>query len=195
MDIIIASNNKNKVREIKQILAGSFDNFYSLQEVGIDIDIEETGTTFFENALLKAKTIADITGKVCIADDSGLMVDVLDGKPGVYSARFAGEPCNDKNNNEKLLSLLKEYPYSKKTAKFVSTIVVYYPNNTYITASGEVKGHILTKYRGNGGFGYDPLFYADELEKTFGEASQEEKNAISHRARALQGIKDKLWKL
>ena len=192
MDLIIASNNKNKVIEIKQILAGSFDNFYSLKDIGLDIDIEETGTTFLENSLIKAKAIADITGKVCIADDSGLMVDVLGGDPGVYSARFAGEPCNDNNNNEKLLQLLKDYPYKERTAKFVSCIVLYYPSGKYLSATGEVKGHILDAYRGNGGFGYDPLFYADELNKTFGEASSTEKNQISHRARALAKLKEQL---
>ena len=192
MDLVIASNNKNKVREIKQILSKDFDNFYSLKDLGINIDIEETGTTFFENSMIKAKTIADMTGKVCIADDSGLMVDVLNGDPGVYSARFAGEPCNDENNNKKLLNLLKDYTYEEKTAKFVSCIVLYYPNGKYVTATGEVKGHILTEYHGNGGFGYDPLFYCDELGKTFGEAEQSEKNKVSHRARALQGLKDQL---
>ena len=192
MDLIIASNNKNKVREIKEILSGSFDNFYSLKDIGLDIDIEETGETFFENSLIKAKTIAEITGKVCIADDSGLMVDVLDGKPGVYSARFAGEPCNDTKNNEKLIHLLKNYSYEQKTAKFVSCIVLYYPNGKYITSTGEVKGHILDNYRGNGGFGYDPLFFADELSKTFGEATSVEKNKISHRARALEDLKSKI---
>lgn len=192
MDLIIASNNKNKVREIKEILDNEFDNFYSLKDIGLDIDIEETGETFFENSLIKAKTIADITGKVCIADDSGLMVDVLGGKPGVYSARFAGEPCNDENNNKKLLELLKGYSYEEKTAKFVSCIVLYFPNGEYITSTGEVKGHILTEYHGNGGFGYDPLFFADELGKTFGEATSEEKNKISHRARALEDLKSKV---
>ena len=192
MDLIIASNNKNKVREIKQILGDSFDNYYSLKELGLDIDIEETGSTFLENSLIKAKTIADMTGKVCIADDSGLMVDVLGGDPGVYSARFAGEPCNDENNNQKLLGLLKDYTYEEKTAKFVSCIVLYYPGGKYLTATGEVKGHMLTEYHGNGGFGYDPLFYCDELNETFGEASQESKNKVSHRARALKGLKDQL---
>lgn len=192
MELVIASNNQNKIREIKQIIGDKFDKIYSLKELGIDIEIEETGTTFFENSLIKAKAITELTNKASLADDSGLMVDVLDGAPGVYSARFSGEPCNDYNNNQKLLSLLEGYNYEDKTAKFVSAIVLYYPNGEYLTVSGEVKGHILTEYHGDGGFGYDPLFYCDELGETFGEASQEAKNRVSHRARALDELRKQL---
>lgn len=192
MELVIASNNKNKIREIKQIVGDKFTRIYSLKELGIEVEIEETGKTFFENSLIKAKAICEMTNMASLADDSGLMVDVLNGEPGVYSARFAGEPCNDYENNQKLLKLLEKFSYEQKTAKFVSSIVLYMPNGEYIEADGEVHGHILTEYHGNGGFGYDPLFYSDELRKTFGEATREEKNSVSHRARALEALSKKL---
>lgn len=156
------------------------------------MDVEETGATFFENSLIKAKAITEITGKASLADDSGLVVDVLGGAPGVYSARFAGEPCNDENNNDKLLKLLEGVKYEDKTARFVSVVTLYYPNGEYVFSEGSVEGHVLSERRGDGGFGYDPLFYCDKLGKTFGEASQEEKNLLSHRANALSELRKKL---
>ena len=133
-----------------------------------------------------------ITGKPAIADDSGLVVDYLDGAPGVYSARFAGEECNDDKNNDKLLGLMEGVPYEERTAHFVSVVTLVYPDGEIISASGECPGHILTERRGNGGFGYDPLFLADELGKTFAEIDMEEKNTVSHRARALAKLGDLL---
>lgn len=192
MELVIASNNQNKIREIKQIIGDKFTKIYSLKELGVEVDVEETGATFFENSLIKAKAITEITGKASLADDSGLVVDVLGGAPGVYSARFAGEPCNDENNNDKLLKLLEGVKYEDKTARFVSVVTLYYPNGEYVFSEGSVEGHVLSERRGNGGFGYDPLFYCDKLGKTFGEASQEEKNMVSHRANALSELRKKL---
>lgn len=192
MELVIASNNQNKIREIKQIIGDKFTKIYSLKEIGVEVDVEETGATFFENSLIKAKAITEITGKASLADDSGLVVDVLGGAPGVYSARFAGEPCNDENNNDKLLKLLEGVKYEDKTARFVSVVTLYYPNGEYVFSEGSVEGHVLSERRGDGGFGYDPLFYCDKLGKTFGEASQEEKNLVSHRANALSELRKKL---
>lgn len=192
MDLVIASNNQKKIREIKQIIGDKFTKIYSLKELGVEVDVEETGATFFENSLIKAKAITEITGKASLADDSGLVVDVLGGAPGVYSARFAGEPCNDENNNDKLLKLLEGVKYEDKTARFVSVVTLYYPNGEYVFSEGSVEGHVLSERRGDGGFGYDPLFYCDKLGKTFGEASQEEKNLVSHRANALSELRKKL---
>jgi len=145
----------------------------------------EDGKTFADNSYKKAFTIMRITGKPAIADDSGLVVDCLDGAPGVWSARFAGEPCDDDKNNDKLLDLMKDVPYEKRTAHFVSCVTLVYPNGEIISAQGECPGHILFERRGTGGFGYDPLFLPDELDKTFAEINMEEKNTVSHRARAL----------
>lgn len=192
MELVIASNNQNKIREIKQIIGDKFTKIYSLKELGVEVNVEETGATFFENSLIKAKAITEITGKASLADDSGLVVDVLGGAPGVYSARFAGEPCNDENNNDKLLKLLEGVKYEDKTARFVSVVTLYYPNGEYVFSEGSVEGHVLSERRGDGGFGYDPLFYCDKLGKTFGEASQEEKNLVSHRANALSELRKKL---
>ena len=195
MDAIVATNNKNKLKEIKAYLQGHFDSIKSLKEVGIDIDIEETGTTFLENSIIKAKTISKMTNAVAIADDSGLCVDALNGAPGVYSARFAGEPCDDLKNNEKLLATLEQkgvISYKDRTAHYTSVIVIYYPDDHYISGEGKVEGHILDHYEGDGGFGYDPLFFCDELNKTFAQVTLEEKNTVSHRARALDDVLKKL---
>lgn len=189
-DLIIASNNKNKIREIKAIFTGIFENVYSLADKGIDIEIEETGSTFIENATIKAKTISDMTGMVTLADDSGLEVLALNGEPGVYSARYAGEPCDDEANNTKLLDVMKDI--TDRRAKFTSAVVLYFPDGKVLSATGSTDGTILYKGEGNGGFGYDPLFMSSELCKTFGIATAEEKNQISHRARALENLKNLL---
>ncbi len=197
MDAVVATNNKHKLEEIKLYLKDRFDNIYSLKECGINIEIEENGTTFLENAKIKASTIAKMTKKVAIADDSGLCVDALNGDPGVYSARFAGEPCNDENNNQKLLKVLADKhidDYNARSAHYTSVVVIYYPDDKFIFGEGKVEGHILKEYVGNGGFGYDPLFYCDEIKKTFAQITMEEKNKVSHRARALEDVLKKLWK-
>ena len=197
MDAIVATNNMHKLAEIKLYLKDHFDNILSLKDANINIDIEETGTTFLENSLIKAKTISKMTNMVAIADDSGLCVDALNGDPGVYSARFAGEPCNDKNNNEKLLRELEKVnalSNDERCAHYTSVVVIYYPDDRYIFGEGKVDGHILKEYVGNGGFGYDPLFFCDELQKTFAQITMEEKNSVSHRARALEDVLKKIWR-
>ena len=190
MELVIASNNKHKVQEIKTILAGKFDKIYSLADLSINVDPEETATTFLGNAMIKAQTIAACTDKAVIADDSGLEVTALNGAPGVYSARYAGEPVSDLNNNAKLLSELQGI--KDRSARFVTTMVLLFPDGKTIVGVGEVKGEILTELKGKHGFGYDPLFYSRELGKTFGEATDEEKNSVSHRSRALKSILEQL---
>lgn len=185
MKIAIATNNPGKLREIRAILGGFFDEALSLSDLGIDIDIEETGTTLTENALIKARTIRDLTGLPALADDSGLMVDALGGAPGVYSARYAGEEHDDKKNNALLLKNLEGKP---RDAKFCSVIALCYPDGRELTAEGSAPGVILEEERGTGGFGYDPLFFSPELGKTFAEATPEQKNSVSHRSRALRAM-------
>lgn len=192
MELVIASNNINKIKEIKNILGDFFENVYSLKDIGLDVDVEETGKTFFENAMIKAKTICQLTNKVALADDSGLRVDFLNGEPGVYSARYAGEEHDDEKNIDKLL-LTMEKTIDRK-ANFTSTIVVYYPNGSYVSADGVVYGEITTERQGTNGFGYDPIFFSYELNKTFGQASDQEKNKVSHRGKALEKIRELLSK-
>ena len=194
--IVCASHNPNKVVEIEKITKEFGFDVITRDEAGVPLmfDIIEDGKTFADNSYKKAFTIMRITGKPAIADDSGLVVDYLDGAPGVYSARFAGEECNDDKNNDKLLGLMEDVPYEERTAHFVSVVTLVYPDGEIISASGECPGHILTERRGNGGFGYDPLFLADELGKTFAELDMEEKNTVSHRARALAKLGDLLKK-
>ena len=192
MELVIASNNINKIKEIKNILGDFFENVYSLKDIGLDVDVEETGKTFFENAMIKAKTICQLTNKVALADDSGLRVDFLNGGPGVYSARYAGEEHDDEKNIDKLL-LTMEKTIDRK-ANFTSTIVVYYPNGNYVSADGVVYGEITTERQGTNGFGYDPIFFSYELNKTFGQASDQEKNKVSHRGKALEKIRELLSK-
>lgn len=190
--IILASNNKHKVDEIKKILKDFPYEVVSLSDAGIDVEVEEDGKTFEENAYKKAKEIMELTGHAALADDSGLEVFALDGAPGVYSARFAGEHGNHKKNNMKLLEMLKDVPEERRGARFVSTIVLVTPDGDKIVARGEIEGKIGYSEKGTGGFGYDPLFIVPELNKTFAELSPEEKNAISHRARALMNLREKL---
>lgn len=190
--IILASNNKHKIEEIKSIFKNFPYEIISLKEAGIDIDVIEDGETFEENAYKKAKEIMDVSGEATLADDSGLEVFALDGKPGVYSARFGGEHGNDRKNNLKLLELLKNTPEEERGAQFVSVIVLLTPGRDKIVARGEVKGVIGYEEKGENGFGYDPLFIIPELNKTFAELIAEEKNSISHRARALDVLKNKL---
>lgn len=190
MDVIIASNNKHKIIEIKQILGNCFNRIYSLAERGIEIDVEETGSTFRDNAYLKAEAVCKISGLPALADDSGLSVDALDGAPGVFSARYSGLHATDEENNKLLLKRLEGV--EERTAKFVSVVALVFPDGRKIDAKGETKGKILTVADGEGGFGYDPLFFSDELSKSFGRASSEEKNAVSHRSKALKNLVKKL---
>ena len=153
----------------------------------VDIEIEENGSTFYENALIKAKTISDMINLPVLADDSGLMVDALNGAPGIYSARYAGDGI-DEHNNQKLLEVLKGE--TNRNAKFVCSMVLYFPNGKILSTYGETKGLILDEPSGEEGFGYDPLFYSLDLNKSLGIASFEEKNTISHRYRALKQMKE-----
>ncbi|SKA79771.1 XTP/dITP diphosphohydrolase [Clostridium sp. USBA 49] len=193
--LIIASNNEHKIKEIKAILSEFPIDIISLKEAGINIDIEEDGTTFIENAYKKASEIFKIK-KDCmvLSDDSGLSVDALGGAPGVYSARFAGEHGNDEKNNKKLLSLLKGKSFDERKAKFISAIVLIIDENTVIKVQGEVEGYIKEEPAGEKGFGYDPLFYFPKLNKTFAQMSEEEKNSVSHRAKALRKLQEELRK-
>jgi XTP/dITP diphosphohydrolase len=187
--VVLASNNQHKLKEIYQILKDFDYELISMKDTGLDIEIEENGSTFEENSLIKAKAVSEQLGVITIADDSGLMVNALDGAPGVYSARYAGEPSNTENNNQKLLQALKDVPEEKRGAKFVSVITMYDPNGQTLVARGEAHGHIGYEYKGQHGFGYDPLFIDEHSGKTFAELSEEEKNAISHRAKALEKLR------
>lgn len=187
-ELIIASNNKHKIVEIKAILGDFFSNIYSLSDKNINVEIEETGSTFEENAIIKAKYIAQMTGIPALSDDSGLEVNALGGAPSIYSARYAGEPSDSNKNNEKLLKEMDGI--TDRRANFTSVIAICYPDGKIITAKGATYGRILTQPQGENGFGYDPLFFSDDLNKCFGVATSEEKNAVSHRGRALQNLKE-----
>ena len=185
---LLASNNAGKLREFREIF--SEDTILSLKEVSLEIEVEEDGTTFEENAIKKAREIAKISGMTAIADDSGLCVDALDGAPGVYSARYAGEDATDRQRIEKLLKEMKNL--SNRTARFVSVVALCTPDGEIVTACGECEGEILQEALGEGGFGYDPVFYVKEFDQTFGQITGEEKNSISHRGRAIRALKKKL---
>ena len=187
MEIIVAaSRNKHKIDEIEAITKKFGMSIISRDDAGVPkIEIEEDGETFEENSYKKAYEIMKMCGKITIADDSGLMVDYLGGAPGVYSARFAGEDGNDAKNNEKLISLLEDVPYKERRAKFVSVITMVYPDGETLVARGECHGHVIDAPVGENGFGYDPLFVPDGFQRTFAQLSPEEKNEISHRAKAL----------
>lgn len=193
--IVVASNNKHKIDEIKTILKDLNIQVLSLNEVGITIEVEETGSTFIENAYIKSKEIYDLLkdkGYWVLSDDSGLSVDALNGAPGVFSARFAGEHGNDKKNNEKLLKLMENIEDEKRSARFVCAMVLIIDENKVIKVQGEVEGYILREEVGENGFGYDPLFFTKAFNKSFGELSNEEKNIISHRGNALEKLKKQL---
>ena len=193
MRAVLASKNAHKLEEISRIVE-QFDLQLVLQsELGIDVDVEETGTTFEENSMLKARAVMEKSGLPAIADDSGLMVDALDGAPGIYSARFGGDRCHsDRERYEYLLSLLETVPEERRTARFVSVITLLYPDGSAVVARGECPGVILRAPRGENGFGYDPVFFFEEDGKTMAEMAPERKNEISHRARALQTLAAKL---
>ena len=187
--LVIASGNKGKLKEIKEILGGLFE-VVSMAELGFNEDIDETGSTFFENALIKAKAVAMALNENVLADDSGLMVESLNGDPGVHSARYSGEHGNDENNRKLLLKNLENK--ENRRAKFVSSVVLYRKDGSYIDGYGETHGSILFEETGTNGFGYDCLFLSDDLKKSFGVATAEEKNLISHRFRAIQDLYQKL---
>ena len=187
MKVLLASRNQGKIKEIKVLLSEYIKDIevLSLDDVGYFGEIEENGTTFEENAIIKANVGAQL-GYICIADDSGLSVDALDGAPGVYSARYSGYHANDEDNNTKLLSELKNIPFEKRTARYVCVIACVFPDGRKIVVRETCEGKILSEYRGDGGFGYDPLFYVDKFGKTFAELSMQEKNTESHRGKAMR---------
>lgn len=193
MKVVLASGNKKKIKELREILGEVFGDeleVLSLADVGLDGDIEENGASFAENSQIKANVAAS-SGYIGIADDSGLVVDALDGAPGIYSARYAGEHGNDAANNAKLLCELDGVPEEKRGAAFVCAVACVFPDGRQpIVVEGRCPGVILTAPRGENGFGYDPLFYIPGLGKSFAELSPEEKNAISHRGRALRKFAD-----
>lgn len=190
MEIVLATHNKNKLLELTKILDGMFSELRVLtaDDVGIS-DIEENGTTFEENAMIKAKAVWK-EGRIAIADDSGLCVNALNGVPGVYSARYAGEPCNNECNNAKLLSELSNK--SDRSAYFNCTIACILPSGKSFTVNGRADGVILNAPSGNGGFGYDPLFFSNDAQKSFAELTMDEKNAVSHRGHALEALRKML---
>ena len=189
MKIIAATKNKNKLREFGEILRGF--EIISQEDAGIDIDVEETGATFEENSLLKAQAIYDATGIAAVADDSGLCVDALGGEPGIYSARYGGEGLTDPERVQILLKNMENIPEGKRTARFVSVITMV-DEKGILTARGECEGKITDAPKGENGFGYDPVFYVEQYKKTMAEISSEEKNAISHRGKALEIFAKKL---
>lgn len=192
MKLIIASNNAHKLAEIKAILGGRFEPILSLREAGIRHETVEDGDTFLANAEKKAREIAEISGCCALADDSGLCVDALGGAPGVYSARFSGVHGDDAANNRLLLEKLKDVPEEARGARFVCAMALVRPDGSAVFAEGELPGRITREERGANGFGYDPLFYLPERKCTTAQLPPEEKNRVSHRARALRALLEKL---
>ncbi|WIF94081.1 XTP/dITP diphosphatase [Caminicella sporogenes] len=191
--IVLASKNKHKLQEIKEILKELNIELVSMDDVGLEsLEIIEDGNIFEENSMKKAVTVMEKTNLIALADDSGLEVDYLDGRPGVYSSRFAGENATDDENNKKLLESLKDVDFNKRTARFVSVISVVRPDGKKLVVRGECEGIIGFGKKGTNGFGYDPLFIVPEYNKTFAQLGPEIKNKISHRAKALEKLRREL---
>lgn len=192
--IVFATGNQGKMREIQQIMGDMDVTILSMKEAGIESDVEETGTTFEENAILKAKAAAAGTSYIVLADDSGLEIDYLGGEPGIYSARYMGEDTSYEIKNQNLLKRLEGVEDEKRSARFVCAIAACFPDGMVLTTKGVVEGRIAWQPAGEGGFGYDPIFYLPEYGATSAELSAEEKNAVSHRGRALRAMKEELKK-
>ena len=191
MRLILASNNKNKLREFKQLVEGMDIELLSQSEAGLHLDVEETGTTFEENACLKAKAVTDALGCAAVADDSGLVVDALGGEPGVYSARYGpGHDASDADRYNYLLNKLGDE--KNRSARFVCCICCTMPDGTVLRSRGECEGEIMHGPKGDGGFGYDPVFKPDAVERGMAELTPDEKNAISHRGKALRAFAGEL---
>ena len=194
--IIVATQNKGKVKEIKEMLADLQVEVKTMSEAGIDIDIEENGTTFEANAIIKAEAIAAMKPEaIVIADDSGLEIDYLNKEPGVYSARYLGKDTSYDIKNQIILERLQNVPREQRTARYICSIAMSSQNETTITTTGILEGYIGYEPQGTNGFGYDPIFYVEGLDSSAAMLSMEEKNAISHRAKALQAIKKELLKV
>lgn len=184
--LLLGTRNQGKKKEMQEILEDLPIKIITLEDIEKLPDIVEDGTSFVENAAKKARQTAALSGYICLADDSGLEVDALDGKPGIYSARFAGEDADDHRNNEKLLQMLQDIELEKRTARFVCAIAISDPAGNIRSVTGECIGHIALEPQGTSGFGYDPLFVPRDSEKSFAQLARGEKNAISHRANALK---------
>ena len=204
MIVCAATNNAGKLKELRRILTKCGHTVRSLRELGVNLDPEETGTTFAENAAIKARAFCEATGLPTVADDSGLCVDALDGAPGVFSARYAGEHGNDDANNQKLLAELSDVPEDKRSARFVSAVCFVTPDGRTLTVTGECPGMVGNTLRGENGFGYDPLFIPDSVglpngstapntaRRSYAELADDEKDAISHRGHALARLEAEL---
>lgn len=188
--IVAATNNKNKLREFIEILAPLGYKVLSLKDVNINIEIEETGSTFEENSLIKAQAIMQATGRAALADDSGLVVDSLGGEPGIYSARYC--EGTDKDRVMFLLEKMKDVPDSERTARFVSAVTLCFPDGDVIKAKGTCEGFITREPKGENGFGYDPIFYVEQYKRTLAEVTADQKNLISHRGNALFELQKQL---
>ncbi len=188
MKIIAATTNEGKVREFQEVLGEIGCQVVSMHSEGLDLEIEETGATYEENALIKARAVAMMCDEAVLADDSGLCVDALDGAPGLYSARFAGDGADDKDRNNKLLEAMEGE--ENRAAHYIASLALILPDGREITAEGRIDGEILAEELGTGGFGYDPLFYCTEIGKCFGIATPDEKNAVSHRGKALHKLSE-----
>lgn len=199
--LIVASNNEHKIKEIKEILKDLSLDIRSIKDENIFIDVEEDGKTFKENALKKAREIYKFLNNrnekdfIVMSDDSGLVVDILNGEPGVYSARYAGEHGNSKKNNEKLLKKLSEFSIEERKAYFICLVALINQEGKELTIEGKSYGYITENLKGNEGFGYDPIFFVKEFNKTFAEMTPEEKNSISHRGKALEKLKEEISQL
>lgn len=193
--IVFATGNKDKMREIREIMADVDVEVISMKEAGIEVDVVEDGTTFEENGLIKARAIAEHTDAIVLADDSGLEIDYLDKAPGVYSARFMGEDTSYDIKNQALIDKLDGVPKEKRTARFVCAIAAVLPDKTELVVRETMEGYIGYKAEGENGFGYDPIFYLDEFGCSSAALSREQKNEISHRGKALRAMKKQLFEI
>lgn len=192
--VIFATKNKGKAREIQALLRDTGAEVLTLEEAGLDPDIKEDGTTFSENAIMKVKSLGTIEDAIVLADDSGLVIDALNGEPGIYSARYLGEDTPHEKKMEDILRRMEGVPEEERTARFVCAMATLLPDGTILCEEGTVEGYINHKPAGDKGFGYDPIFYVPEYGRTTAELSDEEKNAISHRYKAVLKIKEKIWR-
>lgn len=192
--IVFATGNASKMREIREILADMDLEVVSMAEIGADVAIEENGSTFEENAVIKARAVGKVCGEIVLADDSGLEVDHLNKEPGIYSARYMGEDTPYSIKNASIIQRLEGVPGDGRTARFVCAIAAVFPDGEEVVTHGEIEGWIGYEEKGSNGFGYDPIFFVPEFGRTTAELSDEEKNSVSHRGRALRKMKDELRK-
>lgn len=193
--LIFATGNAGKMKEIRMIMEGTGFEVLSMKEAGVNIDIEENGATYEENALIKARAVAAETGELVLADDSGLEIDYLGKEPGVQSARYLGEDTSYRIKNASLIKRLEGVPDEERTARFVCAIAAVFPGGRELTTRATIEGRIGYEEKGSNGFGYDPIFYVPEFGKTTAELTEEEKNCVSHRGKALERMKEELKNL